>query len=709
MSGGGSLGLRTSSYGSLQNQLQNNNIGVVLPTQTTTSAGAVLVRNKSKMLLSVGREREKEKFLPKICKFAGRRRVGMLLILIVSVVVLMSVLVSICKVVNITHDYNKSDLEISAGYGLFSDEDVPDGADPHHTQYVQSNIANVSTPSKLPESPPIVGVQDKIISRYSLGGDQENSSTLPNNMSGLKERNVQPPAPIIPKSVHPCAKFILPPPPADKKRIGPRPCPVCYLPIGQAISSMPRTPSSSPVLTNLTYVHEENPVRTEPLGGSDFGGYPSLERRNNSFDIKEQMNVHCGFVKGSKPGHGTGFDIDDTDLFEMEHCDGIVVASAIFGNYDIIQQPKNISEAAKENVCFYMFVDEETEAYMKNSSSLNEKKKVGIWRVVVVRNLPYKDARRNGKVPKLLLHRIFPNARYSIWIDGKLELIVDPYQILERFLWRNNTSFAISRHYRRFDVFKEAEANKAAGKYSNASIDNQVEFYKREGLTPYSEAKLPITSGMHDQFRTSSLGPQLSYLTCTWIFKLISKSEYLYLYPFPFSVLVDNLLVLHIKLDYVLLTDFSTDVPEGCVIIKEHIPITNLFTCLWFNEVDRFTSRDQISFSTVRDKIMSKVNWSINMFMDCERRNFVVQGYHRDLLEHRAHSLAVLRPPPPPSLNKPVEKSPPLTNEPVGKSTQEATDKITKPLPSNPGKRRRKSSSKHHRKTGGGIKDSNFI
>lgn len=67
------------------------------------------------------------------------------------------------------------------------------------------------------------------------------------------------------------------------------------------------------------------------------------------------------------------------------------------------------------------------------------------------------------------------------------------------------------------------------------------------------------------------------------------------------------------------------DVPEGCVILREHIPISNLFTCLWFNEVDRFTSRDQISFSTVRDKIASKTNYTINMFLDCERRNFVVQ------------------------------------------------------------------------------------
>lgn len=87
-------------------------------------------------------------------------------------------------------------------------------------------------------------------------------------------------------------------------------------------------------------------------------------------------------------------------------------------------------------------------------------------------------------------------------------------------------------------------------------------------------------------------------------------------FSFIFSVLIWTL-VCALRL--------SADVPEGCVIIKEHIPITNLFTCNWFNEVDRFTSRDQLSFSTVRDKIMGKVNWSISMFLDCERRNFVIQ------------------------------------------------------------------------------------
>ncbi|XBI12572.1 hypothetical protein VPH35_139427 [Triticum aestivum] len=145
-------------------------------------------------------------------------------------------------------------------------------------------------------------------------------------------------------------------------------------------------------------------------------------------------------------------------------------------NYDIMQQPENISTFSKDIVCFFMFLDEETEAAIKKITTVDNMKRIRLWR-----------------------------------IDGKLKLVKDPYQLLKRFLWRKNVRFTISRYYRRFDVFEEAEANKAG------------------------------------------------------------------------------------------------NVLEGCVIIGEPIPITNLFTRLWFNEVDRPTSRDQLSFSTTRDKIRSRV------------------------------------------------------------------------------------------------------
>ncbi|KAL2627325.1 hypothetical protein GLYMA_07G197000v4 [Glycine max] len=552
------IGIRSGSYGSLDKQVQNG-----------------IARKASKML----KEKEKERLFLWICKFAGRKKVGMLFLCLISAAVFVWVLY--------------------VGKG----EDSQDG----------NTVTNIN----VNES---VSTSDSTF---------ENSMT---NAMGLTKRLVLLPPPTgyflgyhLPPG-HPCNSFTLPPPPADKKRTGPRPCPVCYLPVEEAIGLMPALPSPSPVLGNLTYVYEENLSRDGEFGGSDFGGYPTLKQRNDSFDIRESMTVHCGFVRGIKPGRNTGFDIDGADLFEMEQCDGVVVASAIFGNFDVINEPNNISDYSRKTVCFLMFVDEQTEKYLISSGKLGISKKIGLWRTIVARNLPYPDARRTGKIPKLLLHRLVPNARYSIWLDGKLELVVDPYQILERFLWRKNATFAISKHYRRFDVFIEAEANKAAGKYDNASIDFQIEFYKKEGLTPYTEAKLPLIS----------------------------------------------------------------DVPEGCVIVREHVPISNLFACLWFNEVDRFTSRDQISFSTVRDKILSRVDFHFNMFLDCERRNFVVQKYHRDLLLRLAPPASPPPPSPPPPLPV-LETSPEKgANSPIRRG------------PGRHGKDRRAGSRRHRKVVAGG-------
>ncbi|KAI7733373.1 hypothetical protein M8C21_018625, partial [Ambrosia artemisiifolia] len=427
-----SLDLRTQSYGSPQ-QPQNGSL--------QTQNGFASARKPSRMSLTGSRE--KDKLLPFLCRYLSRKKIVMMVLGLFALMAFLSGF----------FNANREDVSESTIFNHFSDAYNTSLQFSKTFRSQNDDISNIQTTlSVCEENPPT-----------------RHTSSLSHSTGSV--------------SFHSnfCRNFAFPPPPpGDRRRPGPRPCPVCYLPVEEAMASMPSTTSPSPVLQHLTYFHEETSTKTEPHEGSDFGGYPSIKQRNESFDIKESMTVHCGFVKGCRPGYKTGFDIDVSDLVELEQSHDIIVASAIFGNYDVIQQPTKISEAARENIPFYMFIDEETEAFMRNSSALDYRMKVGLWRIIVVHNIPYTDSRRNGKVPKLLLHRLFPNVRYSIWIDGKLQLVVDPYQLLERFLWRHNATFAISKHYRRFDVFEEAEANKAAGKYDNASIDYQINFYRNE-------------------------------------------------------------------------------------------------------------------------------------------------------------------------------------------------------------------------------------
>ncbi|CAI9756207.1 unnamed protein product [Fraxinus pennsylvanica] len=81
---------------------------------------------------------------------------------------------------------------------------------------------------------------------------------------------------------------------------------------------------------------------------------------------------------------------------------------------------------------YIMFVDEQTLAKLSaEGNGPDDKGNIVLWKIVVVRNLPYEDVRRTGKVPNFLSHRLFPSARYSIWLDSKLRLNADPMLIIE--------------------------------------------------------------------------------------------------------------------------------------------------------------------------------------------------------------------------------------------------------------------------------------
>lgn len=74
--------------------------------------------------------------------------------------------------------------------------------------------------------------------------------------------------------------------------------------------------------------------------------------------------------------------------------------------------------------------------------------------------------------------------------------------------------------------------------------------------------------------------------------------------------------------------------PEGAVIIREHTAMSNLFSCLWFNEVNLFTPRDQLSFGYVVFRLGGL--FKFYMFPNCEYNSLFVLHQHT-----REHSSVV--------------------------------------------------------------------
>ncbi|KAF5192143.1 Transmembrane protein [Thalictrum thalictroides] len=160
-------------------------------------------------------------------------------------------------------------------------------------------------------------------------------------------------------------------------------------------------------------------VEEKPSGDTQwvprFAGHQTLQEREESFVARDQK-INCGFVKGPKGFPSTGFDLAEDDAKFMSSCH-IAVSSCIFGNSDNLRTPygRTVTRLSRKNVCFVMFVDEKTLQTLSLEGQKPDRMGfIGLWKIVLVKNLPYADMRRVGKIPKFLTHRLFPSARYDI-------------------------------------------------------------------------------------------------------------------------------------------------------------------------------------------------------------------------------------------------------------------------------------------------------
>ncbi|VAH79312.1 unnamed protein product [Triticum turgidum subsp. durum] len=281
-----------------------------------------------------------------------------------------------------------------------------------------------------------------------------------------------------------------------------------------------------------------------------FTGFQTVPEREESFKVNETVSVHCGFYSDNG-----GFKISVGDVRYMRTCK-VVVSTCAFGGGDDLYQPIGmVNSSIGKQVCYVAFWDEVTLSTQEAEGKLTgENEMIGRWRIIVVKNLPFVDQRLNGKIPKMLTHRLFPEASYSIWVDSKYQFRRDPIGVLEALLWRTNSTFAISEHGARTNIYDEGKAIVQKHKATPEEVEVQLTQYRQDG--------------MPDEKRLHGL-------------KALA---------------------------------------EASIIVRELTPLTNHFMCAWFNEVVRFTSRDQLSFPYVLWRLNMP---GINMFPVCTRRDLV--------------------------------------------------------------------------------------
>lgn len=190
----------------------------------------------------------------------------------------------------------------------------------------------------------------------------------------------------------------------------------------------------------------------------------------------------------------------DVDRIAMEKCDSVAVVSAIFNDHDKIRQPKGLGSKTQENVCFFMFVDDVTLKGLEHHgliSTNSREYKIGVWKIVkVAKEDLYQNPAMNGIIPKYLVHRLFPNSQFSIWIDAKLQLVVDPLLLVHSLVISENVDMAISTHPYYVHTMEEAMATARWKKWWDVNaLKVQMETYCEHGLQPWSPSKQPYVSG----------------------------------------------------------------------------------------------------------------------------------------------------------------------------------------------------------------------
>lgn len=96
------------------------------------------------------------------------------------------------------------------------------------------------------------------------------------------------------------------------------------------------------------------------------------------------------------------------------------------------------------------------------------------------------DPARASRRAKLMPHRYFPDAEWSIWIDNKSRLKVDPLQVLAAVRSQSEAGFFAFPHFRRDCVYQEGQTVAELGLDDHRIVRARMAQYRAEGMPEHS-------------------------------------------------------------------------------------------------------------------------------------------------------------------------------------------------------------------------------
>lgn len=133
-----------------------------------------------------------------------------------------------------------------------------------------------------------------------------------------------------------------------------------------------------------------------------------------------------------------------------------VVYTCITGSKDNLNEDMNVKGA--KAVCF------------TDDPNLKSEK----WEIRMIPNL-YKDIRRDSRTVKMLPHIFFPDAEYSMYVDGNIICKVPIQRVIDE--WLQDNDIAVFRHHNRDCLFQEAKECIRLGLDTKEAVESHVERY----------------------------------------------------------------------------------------------------------------------------------------------------------------------------------------------------------------------------------------